>query len=323
MVRKSQSARECRRLEARVLRGIAIARARSLREREEQLAPQLVVGGGDEVERLEGDSVEPCSLVVCEHYPRSIRSTRRERERRVGVGGGQRMLCDLPEVRPEVGGVDFLQRTYNLPVQPDPACRRQLLVERVPHQYVCEAKRGRRAGNVPNHARRRRVLEDIEYLVLVAAAELREHRDLELAAEDGRDREQLLRRVREVPKSPRHDRLHRLRNRFKVQWMRIARILFERDQAQYLRDEQRVAVGAIAERRHESIRRDARLGAVDVLADVACAEASQGDLRCRRLAEEVSEEGAELVCGNRVDVSVGRDDEDARRRELAHDELEQ
>ena len=89
-----------------------------------------------------------------------------------------------PSVRPEVGGVDFLQRPYNLPVQLYAACRRQLLVERVAHQYVCEAKRRRRAGNVPNHARRRRVFEEIEYLVLVAAAELREHRDLELAAED-------------------------------------------------------------------------------------------------------------------------------------------
>jgi hypothetical protein len=82
------------------------------------------------------------------------------------VAGGDRVACQLGELRPGVLAFELLERLDRELVQPYTAGAREAVVERVADEHVLEAQAPGRARNVGDHACGDRLVEPLEQLVV-------------------------------------------------------------------------------------------------------------------------------------------------------------
>jgi hypothetical protein len=143
----------------------------------------------------------------------------------------------------------------------------------------------------------------------------------ELAAEDGRRREQLAAARRETSQALSDHRADAGRD--PERGARLAEAPLSVEQPHHLGDEERVALGLGVDRRHELARRPGRRRELDVLGDVVLAQAVQRDLARVRFARELGQGRRQRVAEGRIDVAVGADDQQAAARDLARHEAQQ
>jgi hypothetical protein len=114
-----------------------------------------------------------------------------------GRGGREVVMCELGEVRAQIGGVDRIERLTGTLMEPRPARRSQLVVERVPDQHVPEAQPPGRSRRLADEALGHGLVQEVEQLVASQPAELRQRVQLELPAHDRGSHEQVPAALRE------------------------------------------------------------------------------------------------------------------------------
>jgi hypothetical protein len=99
------------------------------------------------------------------------------------VAGGDRVSCELGELRAGTLGIELLERLDHALVEPKPARAREAVIERVPDQLVGEAKPTGRSRNLGHEARGDRLVEPFEQRVVGDTPDAGEHIEVELAPE--------------------------------------------------------------------------------------------------------------------------------------------
>src|SRR4051794_10391194 len=141
MLGKAGAAGDVRCLEERLLRlGSTAGLSLGIAEREQELAARALVRRLRELERFEGGDVQASSFLVCQQVERTVTRAAGIASTAFKVTSGDRMMRELCKRAAGAFAVQRLERLNGLPVQPDTAGRRQVLVERVADEHVREAE---------------------------------------------------------------------------------------------------------------------------------------------------------------------------------------
>ena len=112
------------------------------------------------------------------------------------------MPSDLREMRIEVVAVHGLEQPAHVLVELEPACRRKIVVQRLADELVRERVPARRGGQFGDDADRGRLLQDVEQPPGTQSARVLQEMEIEFAADDGGDPEDVHRFAREPGHAP-------------------------------------------------------------------------------------------------------------------------
>jgi hypothetical protein len=231
------------------------------------------------------------------------------------------MVGELGEVGLGVTGIQGFEHFADLPVQAQAPARAQPVVERVTDEGVGEAQTARAGGHVGHDALPDRFVEELEDAVRRVLARPRKRLEVELAAEDRREYQQAIALVREVGESASDDVADVLRDGKPNLGAGGRRDPLEGEEAHDLADEERIPLGLLVQRRDELGRGDLRRCRLDVGRHVFLAQPAGRKASGHRLPSDLGQHRGQRLSGNRTDVTVGTEDQDARRAERAGNEL--
>ena len=307
-----------------LLRPVAVARAHlRVAHREEQVAADLLVHRVQPVEQLQAHPVQAHRLLVGQRGPRPIAGHDRVAQGLVRVAA----LRALEEVVRELGRVRLgIRRVDPFEHLPDPAVRpgapagRKLLVERIANEAVREPKPPADLGDLDDHVGGQSRVQDVERLV---AGDPPEGEQGELAADDRCAHEQVGTGLGQVGQALRDHLPDGRRDRGAPGVLEADQPPLGREQPDHLLDEQRVALGAVVDRRGQG------LGRIDLgrereeAGDVVLGQPAQRQPPRGVVPGELGQRRPQRVIAAQVDLAVGTHDQDPRVRDRAGEELEE
>lgn len=217
-----------------------------------------------------------------------------------GVAHGVLRAADLArreELVRELAGAcaERLERPRDAQVQPHAARARQTAVDRVAGERVAEREAVDATGDLDHEARRDRLLERLDDVVGRQVEERLDRREVELAADRGADRQCLDRRRGHVAQAAEDDVGDALGNADRLQrgGGRLRPGLQDvgvQQRAQRLLDEERVALGLLAQAAHEAGARRGGQPGRDERVGLGLGQAVEGDAVEALLAVKVPDE---------------------------------
>ena len=222
------------------------------------------------VQHPESRLVQACALLVGQEVQRPVRRTPGVREPLVELASGDRVVCKLCEMWPQLLAIERLELFHDQPVRMDATHGGEPLVDGVSDEDVREAKVTRRAGNIRNHASGHRLIEYLEQLIFRHAGDTSERLECELLAEHRRDLEHAVALLGQVGESAGDDVADALRDGDPSSRARPQPL--DREQAHRLADEERIPLGLLVQRLRELRRSELRGGQLDVLGDFLLAQ---------------------------------------------------
>jgi hypothetical protein len=233
------------------------------------------------------------------------------------------VVGQLGQVRPRVGRVQVLQRLRGAPVQAHPAGGGQPLVEHLADQRMGEAPAAEAAGDLGDHPRRLRLLEQLEQAVAAQAAGRLQGAQLELAAEDGGGLQHPVAAVGEAAEplgDHRPDTLREAGRQRRRARPGVAEPALAGEQADHLGHEERVAVGLPVHGGRQPRRRLDAADQGDEAGDVALVQTAQQHPAVAPAAGQVGEGRQQRMPAVHLGMPVGAEHQRAGALEvLAHE----
>ena len=218
----------------------------------------------------------------------------------------------LDEERVEVVAVARLDRLADAAVEARAAGGGQVLLERLAQQRVGERVAPGHARGLDQDARAHGGVEGVEQLVLGHVDDALEHRQLELAADQRRDLKHALRALGQPRDAALDHVAQAVGHREAAALAAVARVAALLQVAHELLDEERVAVGLVADRLHGRVRRRLAVRVAHQRGHLVQVEALEVQPRQRAVALQVGQRLEQRVAGRQLVVAVGAEQQHRR-----------
>ncbi len=178
------------------------------------------------------------------------------------------------------------------------------------------------AGHLLDEPRRARALEGVEHRVLVVAGDVDEKVEVELASDEGADRQETLGALGETSDPPSDDLLDPFRDAERLERERACRCARLTDVGADLLDEERIARGRAPDAVHETGPR-LDVARVDELPDLALAQAPERDVLGDAVVAEVGDDSSQRMVADHLARAIRAEHAERRRIDLAGEVAEQ